>query len=157
MKSIFWHRRDLRLTDNAGLYKALKNSSSVQPIFIFDKTILSKLKTDDQRILFIHQEVVNLKKQYQELGSDLKVYFGDPIDLLPKIVNEFNIQKVYTNRDYEPYAFERDNKINTLLSDINIEFIGTKDHVILRNMKLRKQTVYHTPYLLHTPANGKKS
>ncbi|MEY3238259.1 MAG: hypothetical protein RI883_2360, partial [Bacteroidota bacterium] len=153
MKSIFWHRRDLRINDNAGLFKALKNSSSVQAIFIFDQTILSKLKTVDQRILFIHQEVANLKKQYQELGSDLKVYFGNPIDLLPKIVNEFNIETVYTNRDYEPYAFERDNKINSLLSDLNVEFIGTKDHVIFEKHEITKSD--GLPYTVFTPYSRK--
>ncbi len=153
MKSIFWHRRDLRLNDNAGLYKALKNSSFVQPIFIFDETILSKLKTDDQRILFIHQEVAHLKKQYQQLGSDLKVYFDDPINLLPKIVKEFNVETIYSNRDYEPYAFERDNKINSLLSDLNVEFIGTKDHVIFEKNEITKAD--GLPYTVFTPYSRK--
>jgi len=41
--NIFWFRRDLRLTDNAGLYQALKSNNPVLPIFIFDKNILEKL------------------------------------------------------------------------------------------------------------------
>ena len=56
-KVLFWHRRDLRLDDNHGLYKALTSGGSVIPVFIFDTTILSKLKKDDQRVLFIHQEL----------------------------------------------------------------------------------------------------
>ena len=81
-KSIFWHRRDLRINDNAGLFNALKNSDSVQPIFIFDSTILSQLPNDDQRIIFIHQYIVKLKKLYNEFGADILVYFGNPIDLI---------------------------------------------------------------------------
>ncbi|MEO0628476.1 MAG: deoxyribodipyrimidine photo-lyase, partial [Bacteroidota bacterium] len=38
--TIFWHRRDLRAFDNAGLYEALKAGGPVQPIFIFDREIL---------------------------------------------------------------------------------------------------------------------
>jgi deoxyribodipyrimidine photo-lyase len=38
--SIFWFRRDLRLDDNAGLYRALKGEHPVLCLFIFDKTIL---------------------------------------------------------------------------------------------------------------------
>jgi deoxyribodipyrimidine photo-lyase len=153
MKSIFWHRRDLRINDNAGLFKALKNSSFVQPIFIFDETILSKLKKSDQRILFIHQEIENLKKQYQQNGADLKIYFGNPIDLIPEIAHEFNAQVVYTNRDYEPYASERDMQIHALLSELNIEFIGTKDHVIFEKHEITKSD--GLPYTVFTPYSRK--
>ena len=61
MKAIFWHRRDLRINDNAGLFKALKNSNSVIPVVIFDKNILKELPENDQRVLFIHQEIESLK------------------------------------------------------------------------------------------------
>ena len=114
IKSIFWHRRDLRINDNAGLYNALKNCHSVQPIFIFDSTILSQLPNDDQRIIFIHQYIVKLKKSYNDLGADLLVYFGNPIDLIPQIVSDLKSEKVYTNRDYEPSAIERDKKMAAL-------------------------------------------
>lgn len=77
--TIFWHRRDLRISDNAGLYKALKNGGDVLPIFIFDTTILDELPQDDQRVLFIHQEIAKLKSEYQAHGGDLKVYYGKPL------------------------------------------------------------------------------
>ncbi len=41
--ALFWHRRDLRIQDNAGLYKALKNNTAVIPVFIFDSSILGLL------------------------------------------------------------------------------------------------------------------
>jgi len=40
MVNIFWFRRDLRLSDNAGLYHALKDGNPVLPVFIFDTSIL---------------------------------------------------------------------------------------------------------------------
>ena len=42
-KSIFWFRRDLRLEDNIGLFQALSQPNTVQPIFIFDEAILDPL------------------------------------------------------------------------------------------------------------------
>ena len=52
---LFWHRRDLRINDNAGLFKALTSGLKVQPVFIFDKQILSNLVKDDQRVAFIYK------------------------------------------------------------------------------------------------------
>ena len=149
MISIFWHRRDLRIHDNAALFKALKNGGKVQPLFVFDETILSKLPKDDQRIVFIHQEIKRLKEEYKKFGADLQVFYGNPILLIPQIAEKLKATSVYTNRDYEPYALERDQKIFEVLRDKNIEFIGAKDHVIFEKSEVLKGD--GTPYTIFTP------
>jgi deoxyribodipyrimidine photo-lyase len=150
---LFWHRRDLRLEDNHGLYKALNSDGKVISLFIFDSTILARLKPSDQRILFIHQEITRLKSEYQDASSDLHVYFGNPIDLIPQICFEFNIQKVVVNRDYEPYALQRDATIFELLKDKNIDFVGAKDHVIFEKQEVVKDD--GKPYTVFTPYSRK--
>ena len=152
-KLLFWHRRDLRIEDNHGLFKALSFSENVIPVFIFDTTILSKLKATDQRVFFIHQEISRLKIEYQNAGSDLLVYSGDPIELMPKICAEFAIQQVVTNRDYEPNAIQRDLKVYELLKAKNIEFIGAKDHVIFEKNEVLKDD--GRPYTIFTPYSRK--
>jgi deoxyribodipyrimidine photo-lyase len=146
---LFWHRRDLRIEDNAGLYKALKENNEVQSIFIFDNSILSELPRNDQRVRFIHQEVQEIKKKYQDFGADLKVYFGNPTTLIPEIALELNATKVYTNRDYEPYALERDQNIFNALESLGIAFIGSKDHVIFEKNEVLKDD--GLPYTIFTP------
>ena len=42
--NIFWFRRDLRVDDNVGFYKALHGKFPVLPIFIFDTEILNELQ-----------------------------------------------------------------------------------------------------------------
>ena len=63
-KAIFWHRRDLRITDNAGLYKACQSATHVQPVFIFDTQILNELEPTDARVEFIHRELERLATEY---------------------------------------------------------------------------------------------
>jgi deoxyribodipyrimidine photo-lyase len=150
---LFWHRRDLRVEDNAGLFKALKENDKVQPIFIFDQNILAELPSNDQRVRFIHQEIQGLKLQYQTYGSDLKVYVGNPKDLILKIATEHLCTKVYTNRDYEPYALERDKTIFSQLEKISVAFIGTKDHVIFEKNEVQKDD--GLPYTIFTPYANK--
>jgi deoxyribodipyrimidine photo-lyase len=147
--SIFWHRRDLRFEDNAGLYYALKSSNKVIPIFIFDSEILSKLPSDDQRVIYIHQEIEKLKLIYQSFNSDLKVYFGNPIDLIPKICSDFQASTLYTNKDYEPYAISRDKSIYEILQARNVNFIAKKDHVIFEKNEVLKAD--NSPYTVFTP------
>lgn len=151
--AFFWHRRDLRIHDNHGLYKALTSGLSVIPLFIFDSTILSKLKPDDQRVLFIYQQIERLKKSYASLGSDLKVFHGNPTELLPKLCEKYRIEKVFTNRDYEPNAIARDLHVFETLKNKNIEFIGAKDHVIFEKNEVLKDD--GKPYTVFTPYANK--
>jgi deoxyribodipyrimidine photo-lyase len=151
--ALFWHRRDLRMNDNHGLFKALTSGLKVIPVFIFDKTILSKLKPDDQRVIFIYKQIEKLKNQYQQLGSDLHVYYGNPTDLIPQIAQEKNVQKVFTNRDYEPNALQRDTTVFELLKSKSIEFIGAKDHVIFEKNEVLKDD--GKPYTVFTPYSRK--
>ena len=153
MTALFWHRRDLRIDDNKGLFEALKQNEIVHPIFIFDKSILDKLPNNDQRILFIYQEIESLKKSYQDLGSDLWVYYGEPSEIIPKIAQELNCSSVYFNNDYEPYALQRDQEIQLSLNNIKIEFIGNKDHVIFEKNEVLKDD--GKPYTIFTPYSRK--
>ena len=153
MTALFWHRRDLRIDDNKGLFEALKQNEIVHPIFIFDKSILDKLPNNDQRILFIYQEIKSLKKSYQNLGSDLWVYYGEPSEIIPKIAEELNCSSVYFNNDYEPYALQRDQEIQVSLNNIKIEFIGNKDHVIFEKNEVLKDD--GKPYTIFTPYSRK--
>ena len=153
MTALFWHRRDLRIDDNKGLFEALKQNEIVNPIFIFDKSILDKLPNNDQRILFIYQEIESLKKSYQDLGSDLWVYYGEPSEIIPKIAQESNCSSVYFNNDYEPYALQRDEEIQVSLNNIKIKFIGNKDHVIFEKNEVLKDD--GKPYTIFTPYSRK--
>src|SRR6056300_776235 len=149
MNTLFWFRRDLRLYDNVGLHKALKENNSVIPIFIFDKNILSELPKTDRRVSFIHNRIKDLKKKLNNIGSDLFVFFGDPEGVISNLVEEYSIKSVYTNNDYEPYALERDDKIKNTLSNNSVDFKSYKDQVIFEKDEIVKSD--GDPYLVFTP------
>lgn len=151
---IHWFRRDLRLEDNAALYHALKSGNKVQCIFIFDSNILNKLEDKtDARVSFIHQQLEILQNQLALLGSDLKTYYGNPDEVWSEILKEIQPKAVYTNRDYEPYAKERDQSIKLLLEKQAIPFQTYKDHVIFEKEEILKDD--GSPYVVYTPYSKK--
>lgn len=79
-KSLCWFRRDLRSVDHAALYYALKASSKVYCVFVFDTDILSHL-TDkaDRRVDFIWQSVLELQQALEKLGGGLIVRHGSAL------------------------------------------------------------------------------
>jgi len=151
---IHWFRRDLRLNDNAALYAALKDNQEVQPIFIFDKNILDKLgDKHNARVNFIYQEIERLNQELSELGSSLWVFYGNPVEIYTQLIEKHAITKVYANRDYEPYALQRDKTIFEFLDSKGISFIGKKDHVIFEKNEVTKDD--GKPYTVFTPYSRK--
>ncbi|WP_298419822.1 deoxyribodipyrimidine photo-lyase [uncultured Kordia sp.] len=150
---LFWHRRDLRIEDNIGLYNALLTGKKVIPLFIFDQNILDKLPKDDARVNFIHDELQNIHNTLSKLGSSLIVKHGKPIEVMKQLINTYNISAVYTNRDYEPYAIARDKEVDTFLSSQNIEFKTFKDQVIFERDEIVKAD--GKPYTIYTPYSKK--
>ncbi|MEL6810370.1 MAG: deoxyribodipyrimidine photo-lyase [Bacteroidota bacterium] len=147
--NIFWFRRDLRLDDNVGLYKALHGKHPILPIFIFDTEILERLPKDDARVTFIYHTLQNIREDLQSFGSDLALYYGQPEEVLKKIIGRYKVQNVITNRDYEPYARARDAAIQRLLQDNDIGFYTFKDQVIFEKGEIVKDD--GTPYVVYTP------
>lgn len=152
--SIFWFRRDLRLFDNAGLSEALQSDLPVVPVFIFDSEILNKLDDKkDARVQFIHLELEKIKADLQKLGSDLDVRYGSPEEVWDDLVRDYNIMQVFANRDYEPYARERDQKTYEFLAKNGISFRAFKDQVIYDRAEVIKNN--GDPYVVFTPYSKK--
>ena len=152
--SIFWHRRDLRIHDNAGLYQALNSDQPVLPLFIFDKNILDKLEDkNDKRVQFIHNELTKISKELSSLDSSILVKYGTPEEVWKELTNAYDIVDVFTNRDYEPYAQERDKQLFEFLKSKNISFKGYKDHVVFEKNEVLKND--GTPYTVFTPYSKK--
>ena len=151
--SIFWFRRDLRIDDNPGLYEALANSKSVIPIFIFDTNIIDNLPSDDNRIKFIWHSLSLLNERLKEIGSTLKVFKGNPLEVFKKITLKYRLTSVYVNRDYEKYSIKRDKEINSFLNENKIAFNASKDHVFFEPDEILKSD--GTPYTVFTPYSKK--
>lgn len=148
--NIFWFRRDLRLYDNAALYYALKEGKPVLPIFIFDKHILDKLEDKaDRRVEFIHAAIVEMQQELTTLQSSLGVFYGFPGDVFKELLTEYQIEKVFANHDYEPYARTRDEEIRQLLQKNHISFHTHKDQVIFDKDEIVKDN--KQPYTVFTP------
>ena len=148
--NLFWFRRDLRLEDNAGLFHALSAGAPVLPIFIFDVQILSQLEDDnDPRVSFIYEKLQQIHRQLEEMGSGMRVLHGNPVDVWQSLLSGYDIDAVYANRDYEPYARERDGRVGELLAANGVAFRTFKDHVIQEAGEVLKKD--GKPYTVFTP------
>ncbi|TRX57548.1 deoxyribodipyrimidine photo-lyase [Fulvivirga sp. M361] len=148
--NIFWFRRDLRLEDNTGLHKALEGKHPVLPIFIFDSQIIDSLEDrSDARLTFIHHHLSKINEVLKEKGAALLTFYGEPKTIWAKLLEDYNVQGIFLNRDYEPYARKRDTEIEEIAQEQNISFNTFKDHVLHEPDAVLKDD--GTPYVVFTP------
>lgn len=147
---LFWFRRDLRLADNRGFFEALQLGIPVQPIFIFDTNILNDLEDKaDRRVEFIHQTLIQLHAELNQVGAGLDVRIGEPVKIFSDLVSDYAVKHVFANHDYEPYALQRDAGVMTFLEKQGVSFHTFKDQVLLEKQEVVKDD--GNPYTVFTP------
>ncbi|MEY4108555.1 MAG: hypothetical protein RL181_2897, partial [Bacteroidota bacterium] len=147
--NLFWFRRDLRLSDNRGLWEALQGPYPVLPVFIFDTAILDLLNNrSDARVTFIHQELERMAQELEATGASILIEHGKPAEVWERILQKYPVGAVYANKDYEPYAVQRDTAIRSILEQRGIAFHTFKDHVLFEEREVCKAD--GTPYTVFT-------
>lgn len=147
--ALMWFRRDLRATDNTALYQALQSCPQVHCVFVLDSNILQQLPADDRRLAFIHSALAELDTSLRQHGGSLRVLHGDPATVIPQLARELNCQQVFCNRDYEPYARQRDARVAASLTAEGRSLHCCKDQVIFECDEIL--TGQGKPYTVFTP------
>ena len=148
-----WLRRDLRLDDQAALYRALRACKEVLCVFVFDRAILDALPRVDRRVEFIRESLVELDAQLRRyLGIDepaLIVRHARAVQEIPALARALETQAVFANHDYEPDAIARDAQVRGALADAGIAFHTYKDQAVFERDEVLTQT--GQPYTVFTP------
>ncbi len=146
---LLWHRRDLRLQDNAALSEAAQHSLQVVPVFVFDRQILERLDTAPARVAFMLQALQRLQEGYRQLGLTLVWRLGDPGVELQQLATELGAQAVFWNEDVEPFARQRDRRVQESLAAAGIRSFVCQDLMLHPAGEVLTQT--GEPYSVFTP------
>ena len=157
---LIWFRRDLRASDQAALYHALKDCKKVWCAFVFDTEILQPLLDSglkaDRRVEFIHESLLDLDEALRGLGRangvegvGLIVRHGAATDEIPRLAAQLGVQAVYANHDDEPGARRRDQRVLGELAHAGIMLHLYKDHAIFERHEI--VTLNGRPYGVFTP------
>ncbi|ELR99572.1 FAD-binding domain-containing protein [Gloeocapsa sp. PCC 73106] len=146
---IFWHRRDLRVSDNLGLSLACSDSSRVIGCFCFDLDLLSGDDIAPARISYLIGCLQLLQAQYQERGGELLLLRGKPTEIIPRLGIQLQARGVYWNLDVEPYAKERDRLVQRELEQQKIVVKTVWDQLLQSPGQVLTKS--GDPYQVYTP------
>lgn len=141
MTSIWWIRRDLRLTDNPALHSA-QEVGDIIPVFILDPAFSTQ---SPRRRSFLYEGLSSLNKDLQTCGSYLAIRTGRPLDELRQLLQETNATAIFAEEDYTPYARKRDAQIANQLP-LNLIHGQTVQHPEFVKKADGKPYTIYTPY-----------
>ena len=143
--SIHWFRQDLRISDNPALTSAT-HLGEVFPVYIFDTVNSGEYPMGAVQKIWLHYSLKALNKA---LGGKLLVYSGDPLKILSELITEYEIDKVFWNRCYEPWQIARDKKIKAELNKKDKEVLSFNGSLLWEPWEILKKD--GSPYKVFTP------
>ena len=146
---LFWHRRDLRLDDNIGLYQAQQQAQKVVGIFCFDPKLLQSDQVAPARMKYLLGCLKELTASYQKVGSELLFLQSDPVIAIPELAETLNASAVFWNNDIEPYGRERDRAVKSALDAKEIPAQTFWDQLLHAPGEIL--TKGEEPYKVYTP------
>lgn len=146
---LFWHRRDLRVSDNAGLAAARRISPKVAGVFCLDPNLLRRDDAAPARVTYMIGCLQDLASRYAEAGTRLLILKDEPSRAIPALAAALNAKAVYWNLDVEPYAQRRDRSVGDALKEQGIAARQFWDQLLHDPDEI--YTGSKQPYTVYTP------
>ena len=146
---IFWHRRDLRISDNVGL-SAATETAKVVGLFCLDPNILDGDDIAPARVTYMIGCLRELQQSYQQLGSQLIIIKGEPQKAIPPLAEALKAKAVFWNLDVEPYSKERDRSVTDALKEKSIDSKNFWDQLLHAPGEVLTKSS-DSPYKVYTP------
>ncbi|MDJ0724081.1 MAG: FAD-binding domain-containing protein [Prochloraceae cyanobacterium] len=147
---LFWHRKDLRISDNIGLAAACQQSSKIVGVFCFDPNICDRDDIAPARIQYLIGCLEELQANYLQAGSQLLILQGEPSEAIPNLAAKLDVKAVFWNWDVEPYAKERDKQVTEALKQNGIAVANYWDSLLHAPGEILTKS-NNEPYKVYTP------
>ena len=129
---LFIFRRDFRIIDNNGLHWLSFRCKNIHPIFIFTPEQVGGANDfkSDNAVQFMIEGLQDLKREISSKGGTLTCFYGKNTSIVKDIIRTAKIDLVCFNRDYTPYAKERDDEIFKLCAKMGVECESVPDYYL---------------------------
>ena len=119
LRTLVWFRgKDLRLSDHLPLARALQGDEVI-PLFVLDPFFFSPARARElpHRMQFLLESIAVLQDELAARGSQLLVVPGKSVEVIPELVARLRVDRVVAQRWVEPFARERDRRVQQALGD----------------------------------------
>ncbi len=140
---LVWFGNDLRVADNNVLAEAIRNNKEVVGVYCLPPSFLEKTNFGFQKLgafraKFLLESLEDLKKNLFQLNISLLFYLDTPENIIPKLCQEYNIDKVYKQKEWTADEEIEKRKVQKCLGNVEI-------------VEIYNQFLYHPTDILSDP------
>ncbi|MEM0898102.1 MAG: deoxyribodipyrimidine photo-lyase, partial [Verrucomicrobiota bacterium] len=150
--SLVWFRRDLRLSDNPALARAIEAGEPVVPVFLWAPAEEKSWRPGGASMWWLHHALSDLGHQLKEVGSRLLIMDGrrgGSLETLLQVAEETGATRVFWNRRYEPAVVERDRRIKKELQGAGLEASSENASLLFEPPEIENKS--GRPFQVFTP------
>ena len=132
MNGLFIFHRDFRIVDNISLLELNKYCKNIYTCFIFTPQQVSNVNKykSDNSIQFMIESLKKLENDIESKGGKLIVLYGNSKSEVKKLINKLEINYLATNKDYSPFAKEREKDYIKICNEEKVEYIFLNDYYL---------------------------
>lgn len=147
MRSLVWFRgNDLRLRDQLPLSTALRQGEAILVYVLEPAQWPTHVAASAvHRSRYLRQSVEGLQRDIEERGSQLLLFMGDPVIVLPWIAQAWHVDQIVTQRQTDPRARRMD---STLAAKLPIPLRLLDGETLIAPTRMRTTT--GEPYSVFT-------
>ena len=135
--TILWLRRDLRLSDHPALDAAIRRGGPIIPVFIYEETVAQMGAAPKWRLGL---SLRDLAQRFEDIGSRLILRKGDPLKVIPSLVDETGAGAVHWSRLYDPTSITQSKALKTALKENGIAAESHNSHLLFEPWTTQTKT-----------------
>jgi len=121
--SLVLFTRDLRVHDHPALVAAAAARRLIA-LFVLDAEILARPYAAPNRLQVLVDSLADLRAALRDLGSDLVVVRGRPVDVVRDLVDRHGVGSIHCSADVSGYARRREAALSAVAADAGATFIA---------------------------------
>jgi len=137
---IVWFKKDLRINDHRPLLEASKTNIPTIPVYFFETDYWKQPFASKRHWYFIHDSLIDLKKDIKSIKSELLLLNSDVINFLELIKNKFELISIYSHEETSnSWTYKRDVNVINWCNKNNVNFFQFPTNGIIRKLNDRNE------------------
>ena len=135
---ILWFKKDLRISDNTPLLKAINSGFHIIPLFVIEPELWKQKELSFRQYKFQSDCLNDLKNQLNKIGGRLIIKTGEAIKVFENFNKKYEIQAIYSHQEtWNYWTYQRDSVIRKWTKRKQIPWIESVQNGVIRRLNNR--------------------
>ncbi|WP_284642856.1 cryptochrome/photolyase family protein [Paenibacillus silviterrae] len=148
---LFLHRKDLRVDDLPGFDYIRERRCLSLHVLILDPFLLRQERYLEHSGINFLQHARRLQEQYAAAGARLHMLWGEPAEVVRRLLAEHEVKELVFHEDFTPYAIARDRALREVASEAGVAVTALPELPLADLRDFQRWSGRSEPYKVFTP------